>query len=296
MKSRFGTIRLRKTLIGGLVPPILLWGALVGCERREVGSKREPSPVVARVNGKQLLQRDFEMYLPHDYDRVLTVQEKRAYLDRWITTELLYEYAVQNDLGVSEDVAARLEQYKKDLVADRLVQKVINEQAVVTETECRAYYESRKDEYTLELRVSHILVANGEDVEKVREMLQKRTFSWVARRHSLDKHTGVGGDLGYLSKGNMIPQFEAVVFKMKVGEVSEPIESEFGYHFVKLTDVRETRNKLEYEDVAEEISGILLLEKRATVYNNLTAQLMASAEIDVIDLGLRHALQADSLW
>ena len=66
------------------------------------------------------------------------------------------------------------------------------------------YYTAHEDEYTRELRVSHILVNSMEEAEKVREQLQKRTFGWVARRHSIDKHTGVGGDLGFLSKGGMI--------------------------------------------------------------------------------------------
>ena len=114
-------------------------------------------------------------------------------------------------------------------------------------------------------------------------MLKKQTFSWVARRKSIDKHTGPGGDLGYLSKGNMIPAFEEVVFGMKVGDVSDVIESELGYHFIKITDIREARNKLTFEDVAEDISRILLLEKRTAVYDSLITTLVGNAEIDILD-------------
>jgi peptidyl-prolyl cis-trans isomerase C len=265
--------------------------AAIGCERREVGSQAEASPPVARVNGKVLLKKDFENFLPEGYRGTLTLSEKKVYLDRWITTELLYEAAMDGGIGVTPEIESRLEQFKKDLVADRLVQQVIRERAVVTESEVRAYYDEHEHEYTRELRVSHILVNTMEDAAKVKELLQQRTFAWVARRHSIDKHTGVGGDLGFLSKGNMIPEFEKVVFDMKIGEVSDVIESELGYHILKITDARDARNRLAYEDVAEDISRILLLEKRAAVYDSLVTALTRSAKIDILDPELNMAAQ-----
>jgi peptidyl-prolyl cis-trans isomerase C len=264
---------------------------VLGCERREVGRKPETSPPVARINGRTLLKKDFDIYLPEDYRAALTMEEKKAYLDRWIITELLYEAAVKGGAGVTPEIETRLEQIMKDLVADRLVQKTFLERAVVTEDEVQAYYEEHEEEYTRELRVSHILVNSLEDAAKVRELLQTRTFSWVERRHSIDKHTGVGGDLGFLSKGNMIPEFEKIVFDMKIGEISDVIESVLGYHFVKVTDAREARNKLTYEDVAEDISRILLLNKRASVYASLITTLKKEARIEILDPELRMAIE-----
>lgn len=283
--------------MGGLVPPIFFIVITAGCERRPVGSAQGGGPPVARVNGNNLSKGDFEAVLPEDYQNILTVEEKREYLDRWIATQLLYEHAERSGIGVSPEIESRLEQYKKDLVADRLVQEVIKEEAVVTDAEVRAYYEAHQSQYTREVRVSHILVNTLEDVNEVKEDLKKHTFSWVARRRSIDRHTGIGGDLGFLSMGNMIPEFEAVIFDMEVGEVSDVIESEFGYHIIMLTDVREARNKLEYQDVAEEISRMLLLEKRAAVYERLLTSLRESADIEILDPELRLAatLPADSM-
>ena len=280
----------RNAVIGGILPPIIVL-IMLGCERREMGRKTETSSPVARVNGRTLLKKDFDIYLPEDYRTALTMEEKKAYLDRWIITELLFEAAVKGGAGVTPEIESQLEQLKKDLVADRLVQKTFLERAVVTEDEVRAYYEEHEEEYTRELRVSHILVNSLEDTAKVRELLQTRTFSWVERRHSIDKHTGVGGDLGFLSKGNMIPEFEEVVFDMKIGDISDVIESGLGYHFVKVTDAREARNKLAYEDVAEDISRILLLNKRASVYDSLIATLKKEARIEILDPELRMAIE-----
>ena len=110
----------------------------------------------------------------------------------------------------------------------------------------------------------------------------------------MDRHTGVGGDLGFLSKGNMIPEFEDIVFDMETGSVSDVIESDFGYHVIKLTDVRTSRNKLDYEDAAEEISRVLLLQKRAAVYDALVTSLREKAIVEVYDAELRMAQQAEA--
>lgn len=284
-----------RVLIGGLVPPILLALSLSACERRPVGSTRsEGREAVARVDGKLLYKRDFAAMLPEDYQHILTSEELRGYLDRWIATELLYDEAQRSNLELTGEIQAKLEQYKKDLVADLLVQQVLSEKAVVTDREVRDYYDEHIDEYTKEYRVSHILVGSMEDAEKVKELLKKRPFSWVERRHSIDRHTGPGGDLGFLSKGNMVPEFESVVFNMKVGDVSDVIESEFGYHIIMLTDVRDSRAKLEYEDVAADISRTLLRKKRAAVYDSLIASLARRADIEILDPRLR-LVEADDV-
>jgi len=283
---------MRRIAIGGCLPPIVVLAIVVGCERRDVGKPKETGSVVARVDGRELLQRDFDSYLPADYREAMTLKEKKAYLDRWITTELLYGEAVRRGLATSPEIEARLEQLRKDLVADQLVREILSERAVVTEREVREYYQVHEDEYTRELRVSHILVSTLEEAEKVKELLRTHAFSWVEDRYSVDKHTGAGGDLGFLSKGNMIPEFEDVVFKMNVGDVSDVIETEFGYHFVTVTDAREAQEKLTLEDAAEDISRTVLLQKRKAVYDGLVAGLRARAKIEVLDPEIRMAAEA----
>jgi hypothetical protein len=91
-------------------------------------------------------------------------------------------------------------------------------------------------------------------------------------------------------------EFEKVVFRMRVGEVSDIVESEFGYHILKLTDIRAGLNKLPFESVAQEISRELLLRKRAAVYDSLFTALRSRAKIEVVDPDLQYALElADSM-
>ena len=271
---------------GGFVLPIvflaagLLLAVALGCERRPLQTDRDKSPVLVTVNGKELTRHDFDIILPRDYQSVLTQEERREYLDRWITTELLYEEAMVLGLDVSPEIDVRLEQYKMDLVADRLLQQVIEDKVTVTEDDVLAYYNYHKEEYLREYRVSHILVNTMEDAEKVKSLLSSKSFTYLAGRYSVDKHARAGGDLGYLSKGNMVPEFESVVFGMEIGEVSDVIESDFGYHIIKIMDIRDARVPLEYLDVAEDIANILTMQKRQAVYDSLVTALRTRASIE----------------
>jgi peptidyl-prolyl cis-trans isomerase C len=271
---------LMRLTIGCIWLPIVIFGGTVGCERLPTTEPKSSSSVLVRVNGEALTKQEFDLFLPEDYQHILTSEESKEYLERWINTELFYDAAVKSGVGATPEVKAHLEQYKKDFIADLFIQKVIQERALVSEDEVREYYDQHKDLYTKEYRVSHILVNNPEDIEKIKDSLKKYSFSYVARKYSIDKNSGPGGDLGYLSKGNMLPEFEDVVFKMDVGSVSDVIESDFGYHILRLVDVRDARFKLDYEDVKDEITNIIMLKKREAVYDSLLVALRARANIE----------------
>jgi peptidyl-prolyl cis-trans isomerase C len=264
------------------------------CERRMPASGESHSPVLARVNGEELTKREFDRFLPEDYDNTLTVEEMRDYLDRWVNTQILYDKALESGVKVSPDVEARLQQYKKDLVAEQFVQKVLEQRAVVSAAEIQRFYDAHRDEYEKEYRVSHILVNTPEEAEKVRSLLGTRSFEYLAKEYSVDKHSDVGGDLGYLSRGNMIPEFEGVIYGMKVGDVSDVIASEFGYHIIKVTDIRDTQSAFEYTDIAEQIANDLTLQKRQAVYDSLVASLRRRAKIEYTDEAKKLGLPAGS--
>ena len=84
----------------------------------------------------------------------------------------------------------------------------------------------------------------------------------------------------------MVPEFEEVVFTMEVGDVSDVIESEFGYHIIKIIDIRDARVKLEFSDVSEAIANILTLKKREAAYDSLVTALKSRARIEYMDEAL----------
>jgi len=269
-------------VLAGVALLVVAVFAGAGCERRTT-VRKDVSPVLVRVNQETLTEHEFRYFLPEDYRNVLTSEELQEYLDRWITTQLLYDAGMKSGLVVVSDIEARLEQYRKDLVADQLVQQVIHDKAMVSDEEIRAYYDAHEKEYVTDVRVSHILVNTLEEAEDVKSQIGKRSFTYLARKYSIDKHSGSGGDLGYLSKGSMIPEFESVVFGLKLGEVSGIVETEFGYHLIKVADIRAARYKLEFEDAQMEIANALMLEKREAVYDSLITALRDKADIEIME-------------
>ncbi|SDH89129.1 SurA N-terminal domain-containing protein [Propionivibrio dicarboxylicus] len=133
-----------------------------------------------------------------------------------------------------------------------LSQDAIQSQATVSDAEVKSWYESHKDKYQQaeERRASHILImaksegekaaakAKAEDVLKeVRKAPAK--FAEFAKQYSQDPGSAKsGGDLGYFGRGSMVKAFEDTVFKQKEGEISDVLESEFGYHIIKLTGIK----------------------------------------------------------
>jgi parvulin-like peptidyl-prolyl isomerase len=131
--------------------------------------------------------------------------------------------------------------------------------------------------------VSQILVGSPEEAEEASALLKTRGWAWVASRYSIDASGKRGGDLGYLTKGNMIPELEAIVFDMKPNEVSGVIKSDFGYHLFRLEDVREALIPVGLEDVREQIMNTIMLEKRKNAYREFLDSLRAEADITYRD-------------
>ena len=91
-----------------------------------------------------------------------------------------------------------------------------------------------------QVRASHILVESKEEAESLRnEILNGAGFDDIAALKSLCPSGAQGGDLGYFSKGQMVKPFEDACFSMKVGDLSEPIQTQFGWHLIQLTDIQE---------------------------------------------------------
>jgi len=87
------------------------------------------------------------------------------------------------------------------------------------------------------IRASHILVSSLDEANKIyNECNSGVDFSELAKKYSSCPSSAKGGDLGFFSKGQMVKEFEEAAFSLKVGEISKPIKTQFGYHLIKVTD------------------------------------------------------------
>jgi peptidyl-prolyl cis-trans isomerase C len=90
-----------------------------------------------------------------------------------------------------------------------------------------------------EVRASHLLVESQKMAEECRsEILAGTSFDAVAQKVSKCPSGSRGGDLGYFGRGQMVPQFEKVAFELPVGELSDPVQTQFGWHLITVTDRR----------------------------------------------------------
>jgi peptidyl-prolyl cis-trans isomerase C len=96
-----------------------------------------------------------------------------------------------------------------------------------------------KDANVFEVRASHLLVGSQSEAKECREeILNGKSFAEVAKRVSKCPSGAQGGDLGYFTRGRMVPQFDKVAFELPVGELSEPVQTQFGWHLLTVTDRR----------------------------------------------------------
>jgi len=151
----------------------------------------------------------------------------------------------------------------------------INE--TVTPEEIAAYYEANRETFQQEEQVNarHILIAvdeNAADKEvaaaekKIKKVLAKaksgQDFAKLAKKYSEGPSAPKGGELGWFSHGAMVKPFEDAAFALKKGEVSKPVRTRFGWHLIKIEDVRKAGQK-ELDQVKDEISGMIAQEKAA---------------------------------
>ncbi|OGV58635.1 MAG: hypothetical protein A2X45_22590 [Lentisphaerae bacterium GWF2_50_93] len=170
----------------------------------------------------------------------------------------------------------------------------ISRSAVVTEDECREYFEKNKQDFMLPemVRASHILMkpdASKSEMDircelmNIRErVLKGEDFNLIATR---DSHCRDGnGDLGYFARGQMVQRFEDAAFSMDVNAVSEVFMTEFGLHIVKVIDKKPARAR-DFDEVKNEIEVELLNKRKNTIIGDFVDELRKKARIEIEEDG-----------
>lgn len=259
--------------------------------------KTETENILAEVNGEKITLNDFEEEIsgvPASYRSIISTN-KRKFLDDIILQELLYQEAIKKGLEKDKDVIKNLERIKKKVLAQKLLEKEVIETTKISEDEVNKYYEEHKQDYKIpeQVNAAHILIkvkegANEQEekatFEKAEGLLKKikegADFSQLAKENSECPSSSKGGELGYFSKGQMIPEFEEVVFSLKVGEISGIVKTKFGYHIIKSLDKKESRQK-ELSEVKDEIEQELIKKKQKSNFENYTNDLKSKAKITI---------------
>lgn len=174
---------------------------------------------------------------------------------------------------------------KDSLVIERFIDQEIGE-LEVTEQEARDHFEKNQGEYEQEeqIHARHILVESDSqaesDIEDIKQDIDEgESFEEMAREHSEGPSGERGGDLGTFSRGQMVPTFEEVAFGLEPGVVSDPVETKYGYHLIKVEEHIDSQ-PADFESAREEIMNQLEQQKRQSKMQQLVQRLKEKSTIE----------------
>ncbi len=241
--------------------------------------------IVASVNGKKITADLLDKVMQQAPAGTPTADPKArlGVLDKLIDVEIVAQEAEKQGLADTDEFKLNMEMLRKQQLYVSLMRKDVIDGVKVTPEEVKATYEKDKAKYVSseEVQASHILVDTEEEAKKIKEQLDKGAdFATLAKEKSKCPSAPRGGDLGSFGKGRMVPEFEKVAFGLKVGEISAPVKTQFGWHIIKVTGTKPAKTK-EFDEVKAEIEQKLLQEKQKKAYDDLMASLKAKADIKV---------------
>lgn len=228
-------------------------------------AKKAEDKIVAKVNGNPIYESEIRNKIKSflefnglsnnpkfDFDN-LNTEMKNDIIKNIILGDLVLKEAKANKVEDDSDFKGALEFTKSQLTQKFYLEKVIKEN--VTEAKLQEEYKklssemSTKDEY----KVAQILVSSEEEAKTIKSKLDKgEDFMKLAKEVSQDPSKDAGIELDYFTTGQMVPAFESATEKLKIGEISAPIKTDFGYHIIKLIDKRKIKVP-SFEEVKEKI-------------------------------------------
>jgi peptidylprolyl isomerase len=168
---------------------------------------------------------------------------QEALVKGFVHTKLIALEAKDSSIESSKAFQEKINKVKEQLmqqeVVEQYIQKHVTDSMIDAEYTKMAESLNGKDEF----KASHILVETEAKAKEAKKKLSKGAkFADVVKEFSTDQATKAsGGTLGYFTEGQLVPEFEKQVEKMKVGEISEPVKTQFGWHIIKLEDKRKVK-------------------------------------------------------
>lgn len=247
---------------------------------------RPEDKVVAIVNGHEIRTSEVQMATDDIIGQLPDLPPKLRYpfvVEYLIERHLLAQYAVQEGVADTDEYKRRLALYQAKALRDAYFFQKIRPQ--VTEEEMKAAYddEAAKLQQTERVRARHILVGTEKEAADIIARLEKgEKFEDLAKQYSLDGSKDYGGDLGYFTQPEMVPEFSNATFALKEGETSKPVKTDFGWHVIRLDD-RKMGAAQPYDQVKSAIRNVLLRKKVAETMDRIRK----GSKIDIVDEDLK---------
>ncbi|MEM8752813.1 MAG: peptidylprolyl isomerase [Pseudomonadota bacterium] len=219
----------------------------------------DASEVVATVNGEEITLGDIialRAELPPQYQSLPETVLYTGLLEQMTDQILLRQAAERTGLADRGSVQRGLAFQRTSYLAELYARERLNEQ--ITEETVAAEYQKRylEAEQPKQYNARHILLETEEKAVEIAELAKAEDadFAELAKEHSTGPSAPVGGDLGWFEDGQMVPTFQEAAFALEPGEVSDPVQTQFGWHVIKLEGVRD-RPAPPLDQVREELVG-----------------------------------------
>lgn len=266
---------------------MLLAFALFACKPGTNGEGKSGGAVLADVNGNAITTEDFknevERLPPYLKPMVQSPEGKKELLDSMVVREIILEQAKKDGVDKSKEVADRLEDLRKRLIVETYLKKKVEQDAVVSDAELKKFYDENQDKFKSgeQVKSSHILVKSEKEAEEILGQLKSgASFEDLAKKFSTDSTGAKGGDLGWFSKGAMVPEFDKVVFSLKEGQLSGIVKTQFGFHIIKATGQRPAGTRT-FDEVKEQIKSTLLPAKQQEIFQKMKEDLKKNAKVSI---------------
>ncbi len=256
-----------------LAPALLACTGLAGLAHAQAPA----DPVIAKVNGAEIRVSDVTeaaQGLPAEYrgmpQNVLIPMLTDQLIDRAAIVVMARKAGLDKDPATARAIARAVDEALENAQMRKEIEPSLTDAAVLA----RYNKDIAGKDGEPEVHARHILVGSEADALKVIADLKKGgDFAAIAKDRSSDPGAGQGGDLGFFKKGDMVPEFSAVAFTLKVGEISDkPVKSQFGWHVIKVEE-RRAAPPPPFEQAQEQV--------RQTMIQEGVAKLLATARAGV---------------
>src|SRR4051812_16551073 len=270
-RVKFG---LASTAMAGCLALALLAGASVRAE--------EANPVLAKVNGAEIRASDLalaEEELGPSLAQMDPATKKENVLSFLIDMKIVSKEAEDKKIADRDDFKTRLAFARNRLLMDNLL--AAEGKAATTDENMKKVYEDAAKQIAgeQEVHARHILVESEDEAKKVEGELKKGAdFAELAKKESKDPGASDGGDLGFFTKDQMVPEFSAAAFALEPGKISDPVKTQFGWHVIKVEEKR-TRKAPDFEQVKPQIETYVVRKAQA----DYVAKLRTAAKVERMD-------------
>jgi peptidyl-prolyl cis-trans isomerase C len=250
---------------------------------------RADDTVVARVDGVDIKQSDLDFAASEVGPRLSNYQpadRRRLLLQYVIENELMAGAGEKDKLNEAPTFADRQKYHQRRALRDAYFDSSIRN--AVPEADAKKVYDEKIKELKpeQEVRARHILVDSEDDAKAIAERLKKgEDFATLAKEKSKDSNAE-GGDLGFFTRGQMLKPFEDAAFALDVGKISEPVQTQFGWHIIKVEEKRDQKLP-DFDQVKEAIIAQLVQQKAQEVVTSLRD----AAKIEIVDPELKKAME-----